>query len=127
MTDNTIQTIMALPLAPSVDARQLHRHMEMEIYVQFMRHLRLAPHADMTVKILCAIQFTADTLNLGDDYVAKVLVDCGLQAPRKAFPHSYLRFVSTQNAPKLINFETQSTLKLLSKLGNVSDFVADRA
>jgi hypothetical protein len=78
-----------LPLPPE------HKEMksEMEIYARFMRHLRLVPNSQMEIKVLSAIQFTADILNESDAYVAKALVDLGLRAPRKAFPATYLEFV----------------------------------
>lgn len=64
--------------------------MEMDIYVRFMRHLRHVPNSRMDIKILSAIQFTADMTDVGDALVAKILVETGLRAPRSAFPASYL-------------------------------------
>ena len=66
---------------------------EMEIYARFMRHLRLVSNGSVNIKVLSAIQFTADLLNDSDAYIAKVLVDLGLRAPRAAFPSDYLDFV----------------------------------
>lgn len=63
---------------------------EMEIYARFMRHLRMVPNSRPDIKILSAIQFTADMMDLGDALVAKTLVDLGLRAPRRAFPAAYL-------------------------------------
>lgn len=65
---------------------------EMEIYARFMRHLRDVPNSRMEIKILSAIQFTADMLDIADALVAKTLVDLGLRAPRKAFPGAFLEF-----------------------------------
>ena len=81
-----------LPLAPKVKYLNCDKRTEMSVYARFMRHLRLVPNSAFDIKILSSIQFTADMLNLGDDYVAKILVDCGLRAPRKSFPASFLRF-----------------------------------
>ncbi len=78
-----------LPLAPQGDDVRS----EMEIYARFMRHLRMVPNSKMEIKVLSAIQFTADMLDLGDALVAKTLVDLGLRVPRKAFPSAYLEFV----------------------------------
>lgn len=78
-----------LPLPPSLGDE--HKF-EMEIYVRFMRHLREVPASRMEVKILSAIQFTADIMDHGDALVAKMLVDMGLRAPRRAFPLSFLEF-----------------------------------
>ena len=81
-----------LPLVPKVKYLNCDKRTEMSVYARFMRHLRLVPNSAFDIKILSSIQFTADMLNLGDDYVAKILVDCGLRAPRKSFPASFLRF-----------------------------------
>lgn len=79
-----------LPLPPQAgnDTR-----FEMEVYARFMRHLRAVPNSRMEIKIFSAIQFTADLMDVSDALVAKTLVDCGLKAPRKAFPVSFLDFV----------------------------------
>ncbi|MFN3827934.1 MAG: hypothetical protein ACK4NR_09970 [Micavibrio sp.] len=79
-----------LPLPPSM-AEDMR--FEMEVYARFMRHLRHVPNSRMEIKILSAIQFTADIMDHGDALVAKTLVDLGLRAPRKAFPVSFLDFV----------------------------------
>ena len=63
---------------------------EMEIYARFMRHLRMVPNNREEIKILSAIQFTADMLDLSDALVTKILVDLGLRCPRKALPAAYL-------------------------------------
>jgi hypothetical protein len=87
--DNREEGHIVLPLPPEAkEARQ-----EMEIYARFMRHLRNVPNSRMEIKILSAIQFTADLLNLGDALIAKVLVDLGLRGTRKCFPTGYLEFV----------------------------------
>ena len=78
-----------LPLPPE----KIDMKGEMEIYARFMRHLRMVPNAQAEMKILSAIQFTSDLLNHSDAYVAKVLVDLGLRAPRKSYPEAYLEFV----------------------------------
>ena len=83
---------VVLPLVPSVRPTSVDCRIEMSVYARFMRHLRLVPNSAFDIKILSSIQFTADMLNLADDYVAKILVDCGLRAPRKSFPASFLRF-----------------------------------
>lgn len=86
--DNQMDSKTCLPLPPAESART-----EMEIYARFMRHLRMVPNSEMDIKILSAIQFTADLLDIGDALVAKTLVDQGLRAPRKAYPASYLEFI----------------------------------
>ena len=67
--------------------------MELEIYARFMRHFRLVPNSRIEVKVLSAIQFTSDMMDLNDALVAKCLADMGLRAPRRAFPESYLDHV----------------------------------
>ncbi len=78
-----------LPLPPE----EKNARAEMEIYARFMRHLRMVPNSQMEIKVLSAIQFTADMIDIGDALVAKTLIDLGLRAPRKAFPSSYLEFI----------------------------------
>jgi hypothetical protein len=86
--DNRVDGKVVLPLPPQEESR-----IEMEIYARFMRHLRNVPNSRMEIKILSAIQFTADMLDIGDALVAKTLVDCGLRAPRQSFPTDYLEFI----------------------------------
>lgn len=78
-----------LPLPPvSVEAK-----FEMDIYARFMRHLRHVANSREDIKVLSAIQFVADMMDVQDDEIAKVLVDHGLRAPRVAFPANYLEYV----------------------------------
>jgi hypothetical protein len=68
---------------------------DMALYARFMRHLRLVPNSRMEIKVLSAIQFTADMLDHSDAHVAKLLVDLGLRAPRMAFPADFLKYADT--------------------------------
>lgn len=87
--DNIVtESKVLLPLPPKGEAPS-----EMEIYARFMRHLRNVPNSRTEIKVLSAIQFTADMLDIGDALVAKTLVDCGLRAPRQSFPADYLEFI----------------------------------
>lgn len=85
--DNKIEKII-LPMPPEMQEARF----EMEVYVRFMRHLRCAPTPRFELKILQAIQFTADMLDVSEEILCKTLVDLGLRAPRFAFPASYLNF-----------------------------------
>lgn len=84
----TERIMLPLPPIAGEDTR-----FEMDVYVRFMRHTRHVPNSRMEIKILASIQFTADMLDTSDALVARVLVDLGLLAPRKAFPISFLDFV----------------------------------
>ncbi len=64
----------------------------MDIYSRFMRHLRHVPNSRMEIKVLSAIQFTADLTGHSDAHVAKMLIDLGLRAPRLAFPADFLKY-----------------------------------
>ena len=86
---------VVLPLPPAISNEKAF---EMEIYARFMRHLREVPNSRMEIKILSAIQFTADLMDHGDALVAKTLVDLGLRAPRKAFPLAFLDFADKSMA-----------------------------
>jgi hypothetical protein len=82
---------IALPLPPAETGDETR--FEMEVYARFMRHLRGVPNSRMEIKILSALQFTADMMDTSDALVAKTLCDLGLRAPRKAFPVTFLDFV----------------------------------
>jgi hypothetical protein len=87
--DNLVNTKTILPLPPE----DMKARSEMEIYARFMRHLRLVPNSRQEIKILSAIQFTADMLDISDALISKTLVDLGLRAPRESFPVEYLDFI----------------------------------
>lgn len=80
---------IALPLPPESAPETAA---EMEVYARFMRHLRHIPNSRTEIKILSAIQFTADMMDYGDAVVARILADLGLRAPRMAFPADFLKF-----------------------------------
>lgn len=82
-------TNITLPFPP-VDLSAAY---EMEIYARFMRHLRTVPTSRPDIRVLAAMQFVADMMDIQDADVASVLVGLGLRAPRLAFPESYLQFV----------------------------------
>ena len=81
----TTETTIQYPLPPEAEQKG-----PMSIYAKFMQHLRHVPHNREEIKILSAIQFTADMLDYNDALVSKILVDLGLRAPRMAFPAEYL-------------------------------------
>ena len=81
---------ITLPLPPKGEGDV---RFEMDVYARFMRHLRNVPNSRMEIKILSAIQFTADMMDAGDALISKTLVDMGLRAPRAAFPLTFLDFV----------------------------------
>ncbi len=64
-----------------------------ELYLCFMGHMRRVPVSRPEIKILSAIQFTADRLNVSDAHVSKELVEMGLRAPRLSFPLEFLNFL----------------------------------
>jgi hypothetical protein len=86
--DKTLKSAnVILPLPPEKGQMQ-----DMDVYIRFMRHLRCVPNSRATIKVLSAIQFTADFLDCSDAHVAKLLVDLGLRAPRMAFPAEFLGY-----------------------------------
>lgn len=89
LNSSALREKIILPLPPATDRDM---RFEMEIYARFMRHLRDVPNSRVEIKILSAVQFTADMMDLSEALVAKTLVDLGLRAPRKAFPSSFLEF-----------------------------------
>ena len=82
-----IRADVQLPLPPEKDASS-----DLEVYARFMSHVRQVPNSRIEIKVLSAIQFTADLLGHSDAQVAKLLVELGLRAPRLAFPAEFLDF-----------------------------------
>jgi hypothetical protein len=82
------QDVVVLPLPPQMSGADD----DMAVYARFMRHLRHVPNSRMEIKVLSALQFTADMTDHSDAHVSKLLVDLGLRAPRMAFPADFLRF-----------------------------------
>ena len=78
---------VTLPLPP-----ELEESADMKVYARFMQHLRCVPNSRREIKVLSAIQFTADMMDHSDAHIAKVLVELGLRAPRMAFPAEFLTF-----------------------------------
>ena len=76
---------VVLPLPPEGGQRE-----DMAVYARFMRHLRHVPNSRMEIKVLSAMQFTADMMGYSDAHIAKILIDCGLRAARIAFPADFL-------------------------------------
>lgn len=90
---NRLENTTLLPLPPNtLSFDRDDAAVNMEIYARFMQHLRRVPNSRMEIKILSAIQFTADMMDYTDAQVAKVLVDLGLRAPRAAMPADFLSF-----------------------------------
>jgi len=108
--DNKVSERTTLPVPPA----QQTSGTEMDIYARFMRHLRLVPASRWEIKILSAIQFTADMMDISDALVAKTLVDQGLRSTRKAFPASYLEYVdrSLMRSGWVVGGPTASSIEL---------------
>lgn len=75
------------PLPPEIQDNK-----DMDVYARFMRYLRHVPNSRAEIKVLSAIQFTADMLDYSDAHVGKLLVELGLRAPRMAFPAEFLAY-----------------------------------
>jgi hypothetical protein len=84
----TAHPAIELPLPPENKSE-----FEMEVYARFLRHLRCVPNSRAEIKILSSILFTADMMGASDEHVTKVLIECGLRAPRKAFPEAFLQHI----------------------------------
>ena len=97
--DNKVESVI-LHLPP----QDLKDKVDMEIYARFMRHLRYVANSRMEVKVLSAIQFTADMMDLQDAQIARVLLDLGLRAPRLSFPVEFLEFADTARARSALEY-----------------------
>lgn len=91
MTKTTSSNHPDFIVLPVPSARECQSS-DMDVLARFMRHLRHVPISRMEIKILSAIQFTADIMDHSDAHIAKVLVELGLRAPRSAFPAEFLTF-----------------------------------
>lgn len=107
--DNLLSENVLLPLPPLPEAKT-----DMDVYVRFMRHLRHVANSRMEIKVLTAIQFVADMMDLPDADIAKMLVDVGLRAPRMAFPATYLEYAD--NALMRDDWETGAASEALKDL-----------
>ena len=107
-TINTEKIILPLP------PQSLKEREDQALYARFMRHLRCVPNSRMEIKVLSAVQFTADMLGYSDAHIAKVLVDLGLRAPRMAFPADFLKFAD--QALMRSGFEVGGPTKALLEL-----------
>lgn len=85
---NTTQTPKAILPLPKIDSS----FEDMAIYARFMQHLRHVPNSRLDIKILSAIQFTADIGGCSDAHVAKTLVEMGLRVSRYALPAEFLKY-----------------------------------
>lgn len=106
---SNVASNVTLPLPPKVE-----HDVDMAIYARFMRHLRNVPNSRMEIKVLSAVQFTADMMDHSDAHIAKVLVELGLRAPRMAFPADFLEFID--NAQLRQDWEIGSPTKGMLEL-----------
>ena len=66
---------------------------EHEIVQMFLHCYEEKGHGRGEIRILSSIHAVADISGHGDAYIAKLLVDHGLRAPRMAFPQEFLDHV----------------------------------
>ncbi len=116
--DKHIPGTIALPLPP-IQAQDA----EMAVYARFMRHLRNVPNSRTEIKVLSAIQFTADMMDHSDAHVAKALVELGLRAPRMAFPADFLDFMD--NAQMRSGWEIGSPTQAMKELKDHWDRIGE--
>jgi hypothetical protein len=114
-------SVIVLPLPPE----SLHETGDIALYARFMRHLRHVPSSRMEIKILSAIQFTADIEGCSDAHVAKTLVDLGLRGPRVAFPADFLKFADAALMRQgwEVGGPTQALLDLRQHWDNIGESV----
>lgn len=84
----TAHPAIELPLPPENKSE-----FDMAVYAKFMRHLRCVPNSRAEIKLLSSMLFTADMMGTSDEHIAKVLVECGMRAPRSAFPDAFLNHI----------------------------------
>ncbi len=90
MTLDDLNGHVRYPLPPTM----FHRFADgMDVYVRFMRHLRVSHHARASVNILLAMEAVVASTDHDALSTAMILVDLGLRAPRAAFPAVFLDLV----------------------------------
>jgi hypothetical protein len=109
--DNKLETEKVVLPMPPLSREERY---EMDVYARFMRHLRCVPSSRMEIKVLSAVQYVADMMDVADGEIAKTLVDLGLRAPRMAFPAEYVAFVD--NALMREDWEVGSASPSIKKL-----------
>ncbi len=97
---------------------------QQEIYSRFIGHMRHVPISRMEIKVLSAIQFSADMMDFSDAYIAKELVEMGLLAPRIAFPMEFLDYVD--RALLRNDFEMGAPSKALQNLASIWSVVSNK-
>lgn len=91
--DNLPIERVILPLPSLAHSDSPEQKFEMNAYARFMRHLRHVANSREDIKVLSAIQFVADMMDVQDAEIARLLVDLGLRVPRMALPATYLDYV----------------------------------
>lgn len=79
-----IITYPTLPLEETQESRCCY---------SFHRFLKLVDQQNETLAVYQAIHLTAQETGYSDMYVAKILVEYGLKAPKEAFPESFSHFL----------------------------------
>lgn len=87
-----LRGIIRYPLPPTLFHKWAD---EMDIYVRFMRQVRMAICSSSGQKVYRAIQISALESHRDEADVAMILVDLGLRATREAFPAGFLMSVDT--------------------------------
>ncbi len=112
--DNLPVERVTLPVPALSHSTSPDSKFEMDAYARFMRHLRHVANSRDEIKVLSAIQFVADMMDVQDAEIAKILVDQGLRAPRMALPATYLEFAD--NALMREDWEAGSASSSLKEL-----------
>ena len=95
------RTRIVLPICPDDHADTEDK----KTFHIFMQTLRSQSNSLMSSKVLSAIHSTAQRRQHDVDQVAKVLVDFGLKAPKKAFPQGFVNFCENAIARSINSFK----------------------
>ena len=85
----TIRPLYTLPIPPSADSA------DYPYYQAFLHSMNRCEGRTIAGKIALSIEMTAELCQTSPAHIARVLVDCGLRAPRDAFPASFVEFIET--------------------------------
>lgn len=87
--------LFTMPVPPAAD------HPNFAFCQTFVHAMNSQPRTMATaMRVFAAIDIAAERMETSPAHISRVLVDCGLRAPRAAFPSDFLDFVDRCPVPR---------------------------